>query len=346
MRRSLLDGRPTEGSPVKRLLALLLVPVCVLTVACGEGEEADTSDTSDTIDTTATTSGSSTTVNTGPTTTAGPVTAGVTVVSVSDDLEAKPEIDLEPADEAPTEVVIDDIVEGDGDAVHGGAQLEVQYVGLLTNGTEFDSSWSRGEPAQFGLDGVIEGWGEGLVGMKAGGRRSLVIPADKAYGEMGSGDTIPPGATLVFVVDLVSVTNIEANGVDVGSVSDDVGEEPTVEVTAADDAWVDGLVIEDVVVGDGAEVPADGDPRVKVHYMGLLRDGTEFDSSWSGEPVEFNLSQVIPGWDEGLRGMKAGGRRTLIIPPSLGYGPEGTSDGTIPPNAPLVFVVDLVEIVE
>lgn len=329
---------------MKRFLALLLVPLSVLAVACGDDEAADTTDTS-AGDTSTTAPGSSTTVNTGPTTTAGPVMAGATVVSVSDDMEAKPEIELEGTDEAPTEVVVDDVVEGDGDEVQPGATVEVQYTGLLTNGSEFDSSWSRGQTASFPLSGVIDGWGEGLVGMKVGGRRSLVIPADKGYGETGSPPTIPADATLVFVVDLVSVTNVDPNGVDLTSVSDDLEEKPVIELTETE-TWLAGVETEDVVVGDGDEIPAEGDPRVKVQYIGLLRDGTEFDSSWDGEPVEFNLSQVIPGWDEGLRGMKVGGRRTLIIPADLAYGPNGTEDGTIPPGATLVFVVDLVDIVD
>src|SRR5829696_8560724 len=109
---------------VKRFLALLLVPLSVLAVACGDDEGADTTDTS-ADDSTTTSVGSSTTASTGPTTTAGPVTAGVTVVSVTDDLDAKPEIELEGTDEAPTEVVVDDVVEGEGDEVHPGATVEV-----------------------------------------------------------------------------------------------------------------------------------------------------------------------------------------------------------------------------
>ena len=91
--------------------------------------------------------------------------------------------------------------------VHPGDTVPGNYVGVqAADGVEFDSSWSRGSPTQFPLNGVIQGWSEGLVGMKEGGRRTLVIPADMAYGSNpppGSG--IAPGATLVFTVDLVSV---------------------------------------------------------------------------------------------------------------------------------------------
>ena len=102
------------------------------------------------------------------------------------------------------------------------------------------------------------------------------------------------------------------------------------------------LVIDDVVEGDGAEaVPG---TKVTVHYVGVaFRSGEEFDASWNrGEPFQFRLGkgQVIPGWDQGVAGMKVGGKRTLIIPPQLGYGARGAG-GVIPPNATLMFDVEL-----
>jgi peptidylprolyl isomerase len=269
----------------------------------------------------------------------------VTVVSVGEDLAAKPEVELEAADAAPTEVVIEDIVVGDGVEVAAEDTVEVQYVGMLTDGTEFDSSWDRGEAATFPLDGVITGWGEGLVGMKEGGRRALVIPAEKGYGETGTSDgSIPPGATLVFVVDLVSVQQPAPAGVEVTSVSDDLTAKPTVELAPAEAAPTE-VVVEDIVVGDGDAIVAADDPRIEAHYVGLLTDGTEFDSSWEGgATIESNLSQLIPGWTDGLDGMKVGGRRVIVLPADQAYGESGTPDGTIPPGATLVFVIDLVSL--
>lgn len=105
-----------------------------------------------------------------------------------------------------------------------------------------------------------------------------------------------------------------------------------------------GLVIEDVVVGNGAEAVARR--QVVVHYTGWLTDGTKFDSSKDrDEPFVFPLGMrhVIAGWDEGVQGMKVGGIRKLTIPPQLGYGARGAG-GVIPPNATLVFEVELLDV--
>ncbi len=104
----------------------------------------------------------------------------------------------------------------------------------------------------------------------------------------------------------------------------------------------DGLIINDVKVGTGAVAKAG--ETVTVNYTGWLMNGKKFDSSKDrNEPFTFQLGagQVIPGWDEGVAGMKVGGTRILIIPPSLGYGAQGTPGGPIPPNATLKFEVEL-----
>ena len=105
------------------------------------------------------------------------------------------------------------------------------------------------------------------------------------------------------------------------------------------------LILDDLVAGDGAEATAG--KKVTVHYVGVsFLTGEEFDASWNrGQPFEFKLGkgQVIPGWDQGVAGMKVGGRRRLTIPSALAYGARGAG-GAIKPHEPLIFVVDLLAV--
>ena len=116
----------------------------------------------------------------------------------------KPEIDF-PGGEPPTELVVADLLTGEGATAVAGAQVRVHYVGVdFETGEEFDSSWSRGEPASFPLRGLIQGWQDGIPGMRVGGRRQLTIPPELAYGPAGGGHRLA-GRTLVFVIDLLDV---------------------------------------------------------------------------------------------------------------------------------------------
>src|SRR3954468_22562704 len=113
-----------------------------------------------------------------------------------------------PTGKAPTKLVIKDLKRGTGATAKDGRVVTVQYVGVLyKDGKQFDASWDRGQPFQFQLGAgmVIPGWDQGVVGMKPGGRRELTIPPDLAYGAQGAPPDIPPNATLIFVIDLVSI---------------------------------------------------------------------------------------------------------------------------------------------
>ena len=124
-----------------------------------------------------------------------------------EDINEKPVITV-PAGEAPTELVIEDLVEGDGQEATAGVQVNVDYMGInWSNGREFDASWNRGSHFSFGLGAgqVIPGWDQGVQGMKVGGRRRLTIPPSMAYGPSGAGGVIGPNETLIFVVDLRSI---------------------------------------------------------------------------------------------------------------------------------------------
>lgn len=121
----------------------------------------------------------------------------------------KPEIDF-PGPETPDDLVITDVIEGDGAQATAGSTVSVHYVGVAhSTGEEFDASYNRGTPLQFrlGAGQVIKGWDDGVQGMKVGGRRQLVIPPHLGYGDRGAGGgVIKPGETLIFVCDLVAVS--------------------------------------------------------------------------------------------------------------------------------------------
>lgn len=133
--------------------------------------------------------------------------ADATVAGGDAETSTKPTVEV-PDEPPPDELVINDIVEGDGATAEQGSLATVQYVGVnYSNGEEFDASWDRGQPFPFqvGAGNVIEGWDEGVKGMKVGGRRELIIPPELAYGKRGSPPAIGPDETLVFVIDLVDV---------------------------------------------------------------------------------------------------------------------------------------------
>jgi peptidylprolyl isomerase len=119
----------------------------------------------------------------------------------------RPQIE-KPGGDVPFELVIEDLVVGDGDEATSGKKVSVHYVGVaFSTGEEFDASWDRGRSFEFklGKGQVIPGWDAGVAGMKVGGRRRLTIPSAMAYGARGAGGVIKPHEPLVFVVDLLAV---------------------------------------------------------------------------------------------------------------------------------------------
>lgn len=266
----------------------------------------------------------------------GPSARDADCVKVEGSAGEEPTVELEGCGDPPEELVTEDLAEGNGVAAEASSTLSVKYVGVLwPDGKEFDSSWSRGEPATFGLDQVIPGWSEGLVGLKEGGRRLLVVPPDLGYGSQGAGSDIPPDSTLVFVVDLVEVVPpIE--------VPEALQTKPEVQIPAGTPPPT-SLQVQDEVVGAGPDAKT-GD-SVTLNYVGVAwSTGEEFDSTWErGQPAEFTLGRLVPGFNQGVEGMKVGGRRRIVIPPDLAYGAAGQPPA-IAPNETLVFVVDLLAV--
>jgi len=119
----------------------------------------------------------------------------------------RPQIE-KPDGDIPFELVVEDVLDGDGAEATKGSKVAVHYVGVaFSTGEEFDASWNRGQPFKFqlGKGNVIPGWDAGVLGMRVGGRRRLTIPSAMAYGARGAGGVIKPHEPLVFVVDLLSV---------------------------------------------------------------------------------------------------------------------------------------------
>lgn len=235
-------------------------------------------------------------------------------------------------------LVTEDFVVGEGQAAQVGSRLTLRYAGILDNGVVFDENRS-GPPFRFRLPKSprVRGWGLGLVGMKAKGRRKITVPSSLGYGPSGDpGEQgavpIPPNATLTYAVELLAVE---------APPPEPKGPQAFSGPVLARKVHRSGLQIKDIRLGRGPEAKS-GD-RLAIHYRGYLPDGSTFDESVSpGAPFQFRLGDrmVIPGWNQGMVGMKPGGLRVLKVPAKLAYGKRGIQG--VPPKADLVFYVELV----
>lgn len=189
----------------------------------------------------------------------------------------------------------------------------------------------RNQPIKFVLNSgsFIKGTDEGIIGMKAGGVRTMIIPSKLAYGEAGVG-FIPPNTDLKVVIELLDVK-------DKGVAKMWEVDSTLFKTTAS------GLKYAIISHGDGPMI--DSGKVVTVNYSGYLQDGTLFDSSVErDEPIQFVVGQgqVIPGWDEGMRLLKKGDKARFIIPPQLGYGEMQLEK--IPANSTLIFDTEIVDV--
>ena len=179
---------------MRRTLATLAALAALAVAGCGDDKDDEGQ-----AGTTATAPAATTPAPTATTTTAKPAPGGE-----DEQVGTKKPTVEKGSGAAPTELEVEDLVEGSGPGAKSGDRLTMHYVGVdYETGKQFDASWDRGEPFQLELGAgmVIPGWDRGLVGIKKGGRRKLVIPPDLAYGAQGAPPAIGPNATLIFVVD-------------------------------------------------------------------------------------------------------------------------------------------------
>jgi peptidylprolyl isomerase len=237
-----------------------------------------------------------------------------------------------------------DLVTGTGAAAAAKNLVTIRYTGWLYDNTKMDNKGAEffdaysGQAFSFllGVDSRIAGWDQGIVGMQVGGKRRLLIPASMAWAQFGLKDDatglyrVPPSTAVVYEIE---VTAINAT--------------PPAQSTQPAFQKID------VAAGTGTLVAATGN-TLTVHYSGYLYDdsvtdkrGLRFDTSrTTGVPLSVKLgtNAVIQGWEQGLLGMKVGGKRTLIIPADLAYG--STAKTNIPANSPLIFDVEVTSITQ
>ncbi len=320
----------------RRLLPAALLSVTLL-AGCGDdsSSSSDSSPVSNSVSNSASTTASSNESGPAIPSDCPVVTPDTTPVASFPD--GKPAVEI--PSESPSELVITDLFDGSGEPAKEGDVVEVNYVGVRTaDGTEFDNSYDRGEtfPVTLGTGGVIQGWEQGLIGIKVGGRRQLDIPADLAYGDNPQGDIIQPGDALTFVIDAVSVKS--------GPPTADPADEPVIEVPTSTGAAA--VTVTDLVEGDRCLIALAGQ-TVFIQYVLYRGDtGEELESSWTtGTPIDLALDEAnVPAIVDGIIGMGVGGRRLLILPPALGFGAEANAQMGLDATTDIVMLVDLVQI--
>lgn len=240
-------------------------------------------------------------------------------VTVSEDTTTAPEITL-PDGDPPTDLVAQTVVAGDGDTVVVGDLLLADYTGWLwEDGEQFDSSWDRGSPADFGIGvgAVIGGWDEGLVGRQVGDRVLLVVPPELGYGDEGSPGGIPGGATLVFVVDIrdtfgarddLAASPVEDLPAGLPVVEGQPGLPPTIDVSTA----VPPEQSTSVVVLEGEGDTVEGETVVVHAVQAPLDTGVVEFSTWDSAPQSVPRTG-LPGLEEALDGAREGTRVVSLI---------------------------------
>ena len=320
-----------------RTASAALVMGAILFAACGS--DSASSDTVDPADTVLATDDTTTDDTATGDTATGDTATGDTAIDGT--AAAETPVDRPTVDSLPTvpvtELGITVIEPGTGAAAAAGDAVVVDYTGVRSaDGAEFDNSYDRGQPftvAPLGDSGTIAGWDQGLVGVQAGSTVQLDIPSALAYGDQAQGDVIQANDDLTFLIEVRAVVP--------GTTADqapDVTVEPTEGVTE--------VTTTDLVEGTGAEA-VDGS-SVAVQYLAFNgADGTQIDNGWErGVPlvIELGSGLFFEGFEEGIIGMKVGGRRQVVIPGDIAFGGAGNESLGLPAGADLVMVFDLLSV--
>jgi peptidylprolyl isomerase len=319
---------------VRRLPALLLLPLLLLLSACGGEGDGQASGSG------------------------GGSGDGLDGVTVSGPPDQAPQVEVADGfsvEETTTEVVSP----GEGAKVAKGATVVVNYVAVnAKTGRTFDSTYQSGQPQTFPLDsaqGLPQGIVDALVGQQAGSRVVAAVPPKALFGPQGNPQAQVGGNdTVVFVFDIEQASDPDPlEGVqgqaanlprdlphlvtDASGTPTGFGTHPSVGPAP------DQLQVHTLIEGDGPTVES-GD-LLTVHYLGqIYPDGKIFDQSYSrGEPTTFQVGvgSLIPAWDKGLVGLREGSRVVLVVPPDEGYGEQGNSAAGIKGTDTLIFVVDI-----
>jgi peptidylprolyl isomerase len=281
-------------------------------------------------------------------------TASSPAVSVSGKFGQSPVVTI-PAKKASASLAVTTLVKGSGPALTKTDSFIGNYAIYLWSGTShklLQSTFTTKSPTLFSGQ-LLPGLETALIGKSIGSRVLAVIPPKDGFGTKGNAQAGVKGTdTLVFIVDMIKgfASNASATGSQVSNgggslpkVSATPGAEP--KITMPSSKPPSSLVVKTLVQGTGPAV-AKGD-TVVVQYVGAIyRNGSVFDASWTrGQPFGFTIgaspSQVIPGWDKGLTGVKVGSRVMLMVPPADGYGKAGNTQAKIKGTDTLVFVVDV-----
>lgn len=256
--------------------------------------------------------------------------------------------------------------EGNGEHPQSGDYVKIHYTGKLLNGKVFDQS-EADKPIvfQLGRRQVISGWEIGIPLFREGGKGTLYLPAQVAYGKRGAGKAIPPNSPLIFEVEVVDIMDVDAY--DQYMEEQEAKERAAFERHMAEQFEKDKKLISAYVKknklkakktasglsyvitkkGKGKQTAKAGDV-LEVQYEGFLLDGQPFDSSGEAKPYRLTLGRgsVIKGWEEGLQFFKKSSEGWLLIPSKLAYGPRPIIEDKVhlPANSVLVFKIKVVSL--